>query len=95
MYPDEPTNYPPNNTTPTTIDIAINKNVSNVSNLEVRHELSSDHNPVLLNLGAQHKIRTTKIVYISEKANWKEFRKILNERVEITPRILTTDDIVE
>ncbi|KAK2583960.1 hypothetical protein KPH14_006424 [Odynerus spinipes] len=93
MYPDEPTNYPPNNTTPTTIDIAINKNVSNVSNLEVRHELSSDHNPVLLNLGVQHKIRRTKIVYIYEKANWKEFRKILNEKVEITPRILTTDDI--
>lgn len=33
MYPNEPTNYPPNNNTPSTLDIAINKDMRNISDL--------------------------------------------------------------
>ena len=46
MYPDEPTHYPANGTIPTTIDLAVNKNVSNVTGPEVLNELVSDHKPI-------------------------------------------------
>lgn len=93
LYPNEPTNYPPNNTTPSTIDIALNKNVRNISELEVQHELSSDHNPILFYLGAQHKTHKTKRLYIYEDADWERFRKLINDRVQITPNISSTHGI--
>lgn len=69
MYPNEPTNYPPNNSTPSILDIAINKNIRNISDLQVQHELSSDHNPIVFYLGAQHKTQKTRRLCIYEEAD--------------------------
>ena len=50
MYPNQPTLYPDNGMTTTTIDIGINKNVSSLCDVKVVHELSSDYTPVLFTL---------------------------------------------
>ena len=60
IAPNEPTIYPDNGSTSTIIDIGINKNVSNINDPIVKHELSSDHCPVLFTIGLQHKIITNK-----------------------------------
>ena len=39
MYTYEPTYCPPNNSTPSTIDIGINKNISNISELSVEQRI--------------------------------------------------------
>ncbi|KAG7188343.1 hypothetical protein KM043_008000 [Ampulex compressa] len=93
MFPNEPTNYPPNNTTPSTIDIVINKNVRNISDVVVHHELSSDHNPIIFYLGAQHKNCRNIKCYIYEEAVWVKFRKLLNNRVQITSKISSPQEI--
>ncbi|CAG5078573.1 Similar to X-element\ORF2: Probable RNA-directed DNA polymerase from transposon X-element (Drosophila melanogaster), partial [Cotesia congregata] len=51
QFTDKPTHYPTNNMTPTTIDIYVNKNVSQASELKVLDELNSGHNPIILSLG--------------------------------------------
>ena len=63
MYPNEPTLYPDNGITPTTIDVGINKNVYSLSDVKVVHELSSDHTPVLFTLSAQHKLIRSRLTY--------------------------------
>ena len=82
VFPDEPTNYPSNGQSPTTIDIGINKNVNTISNIHVIHELSSDHSPVIFSLSKQvvNNIRS-KIAFDYRNANWENFHKMLNNNV--------------
>ena len=93
IYTTEPTNYPPNNTNPSTIDIAINKNVNNISDLEAHHELSSDHIPVVLSLAAQTKFNVNRKIYEYEEADWTKFKDLLNKRICVTSKISTREDI--
>lgn len=55
IFPDQPTHYPDNGTSATTIDLVVNKNVSQVSTVDVINRLSSDHNPIIFQLGSQLK----------------------------------------
>lgn len=49
LYPDGPTHYPDQaNYTPSTIDIALVKNITNYSDVELLDELDSNHLPILL-----------------------------------------------
>lgn len=50
LHTDEHTHFPENNMRPTTIDIAITKNIENTTTLKVTQELNSDHNPIHLKL---------------------------------------------
>lgn len=93
MIPNEPTLYPNNGSTPTLIDIGINKNVANVSDSVVQHELSSDHLPVTFDLGMQHKITCENKYLDYSNANWKQFHDLLNKNLKIESKILTTKDI--
>ncbi|KAK2577593.1 hypothetical protein KPH14_012704, partial [Odynerus spinipes] len=93
MFPSEPTHYPENQTTPTTIDIGINKNIGNISGLKVIHELSSDHKPVMFTLGSQHKDIFTKTTYNYKKADWDKFRQLLNKKITITSNITTSEEL--
>lgn len=50
LHTEKPTHYPPNNGTPTYIDVVINKNVGNVT-IPISHAaLMSDHNPISIQL---------------------------------------------
>lgn len=55
QHTDLPTHYPDNGMAPTCIDIVVNKNVINVTNPTSLPELSSDHNPIVLELQNQEK----------------------------------------
>ncbi|CAD6221967.1 GSCOCG00011676001-RA-CDS, partial [Cotesia congregata] len=93
IFPDEPTHYPTNNSTPTTIDIAVNKNVNNVSDLQVLHELNSDHTPVVLKLGSQKRNSAKKTAYNYTEAGWDMFRKHLDKKITLTSTIKTKDEL--
>nr|CAH7760526.1 unnamed protein product [Callosobruchus chinensis] len=50
FYPDGPTHFPFNGSTPSVLDIALNKNVDNMSEISILNELSSDHSPIYFQL---------------------------------------------
>lgn len=85
----EPTHFPPNGTTPTYIDIILNKNVNEVSDPHTEIALSSDHNPVRFEIlterndikTPQREIRTFK------NTNWTAFKQELNRKTIINNNI--------
>lgn len=92
IYPDDPTHYPNNGNNPSTVDIAIAKNLSGEA--MVLHELCSDHLPVRFNL---HNItypqesNRTRLDY--KNANWDLFRANLNSNIKIPNQMCTTENI--
>ena len=93
LYPNEHTHYPTNGQPASTIDIAFNKNVRDISETIVLHKLSSDHNLVTIELGAQQVNATDKVGLNYKKANWKAFRQRLNQEITINSKINTTEQI--
>lgn len=71
LFPDEPTHYPYNGTTPTIIDIVVNKNINYTSDVQVLHELCSDHNPIIIELASQYKDSITNMKYDYDKLTGK------------------------
>ena len=61
--------------------------------MTVLHELSSDHNPVTIELGAQQVNEIEKVGLDYKKANWKAFRQRLNQEITINSKINTTEQI--
>ncbi|CAK9813136.1 Probable RNA-directed DNA polymerase from transposon BS [Anthophora plagiata] len=94
LYPDEATHYPENGSTPTTIDLAINKNVISITGPQVLHELVSDHKPILFNIGNIYKNKdTSKATYNYKQADWKKFRQTLDEKININNSITSKESI--
>lgn len=91
MFPDTHTHYPNNNTTPTTLDIIINKNVTHITQPHAVQELDSDHNPVFITLTNQTTQSTNKTITSYKNTDWAEFRKTLDEHITLTPNIATTE----
>ncbi|CAK9799280.1 Probable RNA-directed DNA polymerase from transposon X-element [Anthophora plagiata] len=93
MFPDEPTHFPENGTTPTTIDIGINKNVPNISDLQSLSELTSDHNPIVFTISSQIKTINSNKAFDYDRADWNKFQKLLDKKVKLTPNINTKEDM--
>ena len=93
LFPDNPTHHPWNGTTPSTIDIALNKNIRNASDIEVLHELSSDHNPIVITLTKQIKDSNARIQYDYENVDWSKFRQLLNGKLNINFKIVNANSI--
>lgn len=93
IFPDEPTHFPENGATPTIIDIGINKNITNISNINVIKEMSSDHNPISFSLGSQIKNISDKLVYDYDMVDWNKFRQILNEKITMATKIKTPQEL--
>lgn len=93
MYPNEATHYPTNSMTPTTIDIAVNKNVHDISQLVVKNDLNSDHRPVLLQIGDNTIEVSEKRIYNYRDTDWKVFREELDKAIEINNRIFTKPEL--
>lgn len=93
QHTDSPTHFPSNGTTPTTIDIVINKNVNNVTNLHTVIELDSDHNPVMMKLNNQTKKNLNRTITLYKTVNWSAFRKTLDKHIRINNKIETAEEI--
>lgn len=86
-----PTHYPMNNMTPSYIDIILNKNILNLPDIQVLDELSSDHRPLLLDWKVDAGAESGQTTWIYSNANWRKFRDILNNKVEINNNIHNID----
>lgn len=96
IFPEEPTHYPENGGTPTTIDIIVNKNIKNNSEPIVLNELNSDHRPLIFTLGQiESNNITEQEIYKYKKADWSKFRDILNSSIKINNKIFTKQSIEE
>lgn len=93
QHPDEPTHYPENGMAPTCIDIVINKNVPNATNPVSIVELSSDHNPITLELQNHPQEFSHKHIISYKNTDWTAFRHTLNQQVVINTKIDTANDI--
>lgn len=81
FFPLEPTHYPASGATPTVIDLVINKNVPDMSDVRVLQELSSDHNPIMFKVGSEREPNVNRKVSDFSRANWKGFRSYWSERI--------------
>lgn len=87
-YTSEPTHFPPNGSTPTFIDLIINKNVNNLSDPHTDTDLSSDHNPVIFQLKNQHTPYPTPKTWRSYKnTDWDKFRRYITHKIQINNNI--------
>jgi hypothetical protein len=80
---DDPTHYPANGMTPTTIDLIITKNLSGLTKPISLPELESDHNPVVAMIKNQFKEDRGPNVIRINKINWVSFRRTLDKNVKI------------
>lgn len=90
---DTPSHFPSNNTSPSHIDIVLNKNYPHPIHLHSLPLLSSDHNPVHFNLQDTDKNETTRQTYNYKSTKWTEFRKILTDKTIINNNIGTRQDL--
>lgn len=89
--PVAPTFYHNNpNFRPDILDIALLRGVRQTHSLTTLAELSSDHNPVLLQLGLDAAHQDTITI---RKTDWSEFTRIALENIGKVPDLTTTDDI--
>lgn len=87
MFPNEPTHVPNNGGTPTTIDIAINKQINNYTDIHALHELDSDHNPICFTLQNQNLTDTKHKTLDFKNTDWTKFRTILDTHIKINNKI--------
>jgi hypothetical protein len=79
---------------PDILDFYIQKGLTNVPyDIDVVHDLSSDHTPVQLTLWAEYKLSSTSTLICGE-IDWEEFRNSLDHALEI-PLSLKTDEEIE
>lgn len=84
---DDHTHFPFNDTTATTIDLFITKNIQHVSKPVSLPELDSDHNPILVTINGTFTEPFTKHVYSYKNTDWNEFRKTLDKTIAINKNI--------
>ncbi|KAJ8972049.1 hypothetical protein NQ317_001519 [Molorchus minor] len=93
LTPDSPTHYPRNNTTPSYIDLIVNKNVTQDIAPISRQELNSDHNLIQFQIGDVPLNQTRRKIYNYKQANWNLYRAIINNRLKLPTNIETPQDI--
>lgn len=94
LYPDEHTHFPENNMSPSTLDIAITKNIGTTLQITTEVDLNSDHNPVVLTLPIKtQKDNTTRTITSYKNSDWSEYRRLLNQNLTIVSDIKTTDQL--
>lgn len=94
-FSDKPTHIPPNNMSPTTIDIVLNKNTLITKPVSLP-ELNSDHNPVKFSITTNTRPESHLIKITSFKdTNWDSFRKTVNDRVIINNNITSAAQLEE
>lgn len=95
IHPNRPTHFPRNGTSPTCIDLAVFKNIKDVSKPEAVSELSSDHDPIILMLKHTNTIHQYKTVTSYRNTDWKQFRKTVDEKLILNNIITDTTQLDE
>lgn len=95
QYTQEPTHYPPNGSTPTYIDILLNKNVNEATDPYTETALSSDHNPVRFEIKSnRNDLEEPPIQKLSFKnTNWEDYKTELNGIIEINNKISNKEEL--
>lgn len=78
LHTADPTHFPDNGTTPTTVDLILTKNVGSINNIST-DTLPSNHAGVLFTIGDVSGSRYQRVFWDYGKANWALFRLILGE----------------
>ncbi|CAG5092705.1 Similar to X-element\ORF2: Probable RNA-directed DNA polymerase from transposon X-element (Drosophila melanogaster) [Cotesia congregata] len=93
LAPDRYTLYPTNGGKPSTVDLALLKNIYH-ADIETINDLDSDHLPLILTLNQTNTIKLdTKTVLNYKKANWQQFREIINDSIIINSNINSKEKI--
>lgn len=95
LHTDEPTHYPSNGQTPSTIDICINKDVAGVERLDAITDMDSDHDPVCLTLPNIRVENDEKSIISFRETDWVAFRQKINEKLNLTTDIKTCEQLEE
>lgn len=92
-YPNQPTHYPANGTTPTTIDIFVTKN-STLFDINTVADLDSDHNPVTAVIRElQSHVQPAKIITTYHNTDWQRFRSDLDAALQPLTSINTIEQL--
>lgn len=93
LQTESPTHFPPNNTSPSYLDLVLVKNVKHISQPTTLCELDSDHDAVKFIIFNQ--IKNNEKIKITSYAhtNWLKFRKYLDQNIKITPNINTNTQL--
>lgn len=91
-HPDAPTHYPSNGNTPSILDIALTKGMTDI-NIRTETTLSSDHLPIFIKWkdhppNAQHQL-----TYDYKNVNWTTFRQRLNNITAVPAPISCTREL--
>lgn len=92
--PQNPTNFPTVGN-PSVIDFYLLKCNYNSSLPITKIKLSSDHNPVEIQIFFHYKQSKTPVVYDYSRANWSNFRKELNDALPLNFHIKSKEEVEE
>lgn len=87
LHSDSHTLIPSNNTTPTTIDLVLSKNLTNISKPTVKHTLTSDHNVVQFYINNFTRNKSFRPVTSYKNTDWSKFRRRLDDLITINNNI--------
>ena len=93
IAPDTPTHFPSNNSSPSIIDILLNKNYLEPIIPSSLPLLCSDHNPVYFELDNTDRNVLNRKTYNYKTTNWTKYRQIINNKLTINNQIDATNDI--
>lgn len=88
--PEEPTYFSNQGYRPDVLDIAVSRRITSTTEISTLHELSSDHNPIIIDIGddaSQLPSPTHKIT------DWPYFATHLNQELGVLPTISNTQDL--
>jgi hypothetical protein len=91
----EPTYWPTDlNKLPDILDFCVTKGIhSNFVTAKSCFELSSDYSPVLVSLSTQPSLRSPPPRLYNQRTNWKAFRDLINEYLQLHIPLKTESDI--
>jgi hypothetical protein len=85
-YTDEPTHFPENGMSPTTIDLFITKNIT-INRPTTLTALNSDHNPVIITTDGQYRENRSRTKITYKNTDWNKFRETIDSQLKINRTI--------
>lgn len=93
LAPNEFTFYPSNSkNNPSTIDLALIKNITNVQ-IHTLDELDSDHLPLMLTFDSEFVKNENKNFFNYKRANWTKFRENIDKNLTVTCKLKSKQHI--
>jgi Reverse transcriptase (RNA-dependent DNA polymerase)/Endonuclease-reverse transcriptase len=93
LFPDSPTYFPPKGI-PSILDLAVVKGCVSMTQPETIHSLSSDHLPIIFEIGGTIEVNN-KTYRDFSKADWKLFKQYINQNINLNTSINSIQSINE